>query len=73
MCALLCSGPTRLAGWLDEYRKFRHRIRNIYATNLDPERMAPLVVGLTTLWPAIRQELAAFAAFLDDLAGADGE
>jgi hypothetical protein len=58
---------------LDEYRKFRHRIRNIYATNLDPERMAPLVAGLTALWPAIRQELAAFAAFLDDLAGADGE
>ena len=28
------------ADQLDEYRKFRHRIRNIYATNLDPERMA---------------------------------
>ena len=22
-----------------EYRKFRHRVRNIYATNLDPQRM----------------------------------
>lgn len=58
---------------LDEYRKFRHRIRNIYATNLDPERMAPLVDGLATLWPAIRRELVAFAAFLADLAGADAE
>jgi hypothetical protein len=56
---------------LDEYRKFRHRIRNIYATNLDPERMAPLIVGLANLWPAIRRELAAFAAFLANLAGAD--
>lgn len=34
---------------LDEYRKFRHRIRNIYATNLDPDRMAPLVIGLPAL------------------------
>lgn len=61
------------AARLDEYRKFRHRIRNIYATNLDPARMAALVIGLPILWPAIRQELAAFAAFLDDLAGADSE
>jgi hypothetical protein len=57
----------------DEYRKFRHRIRNIYATNLDPDRMGLLVVGLPALWQEIRQELAAFAAFLADLAGADGE
>jgi hypothetical protein len=27
---------TETAARLDEYRKFRHRIRNIYATNLDP-------------------------------------
>jgi len=56
---------------LDEYRKFRHRIRNIYATNLDPDRMAPLVAGLPALWQAVRQQLAAFAAFLTDLADAD--
>ena len=62
---------TDTAARLDEYRKFRHRIRNIYATNLDPDRMAPLVIGLSILWPAIRQELAAFAAFLADLAGTD--
>jgi len=64
---------TETAARLDEYRKFRHRIRNIYATNLDPDRMAPLVAGLVPLWPAIRQELAAFAAFLADLAGSDIE
>lgn len=32
--------------WLDEYRKFRHRVRNIYATNLVPDRMKALVQGL---------------------------
>src|SRR3990172_1326244 len=31
---------------LDEYRKFRHRIRNIYASSLDPARMQPLVTEL---------------------------
>ena len=59
------------AARLDEYRKFRHRIRNIYATNLDPDRMASLVISLPDLWLAIRQELAAFAMFLSDLAEAD--
>ena len=57
------------AARLDEYRKFRHRIRNIYATNLDPDRMAPLVSGLPPLWEAVRRELDVFSAFLADLAG----
>ena len=59
------------AARLDEYRKFRHRIRNIYATNLDPDRIAPLVSGLPPLWEAVRRELTEFAAFLADLAGSD--
>jgi hypothetical protein len=61
------------AAQLDEYRKFRHRIRNIYATNLDPERVAPLVIGIPALWQAVREELDAFAAFLADLSSADDE
>lgn len=63
-------GANTSAG-LDEYRKFRHRIRNIYATNLDPDRMAFLVTGLSTLWPQVRAESAAFAEFLADLARSD--
>lgn len=54
---------------LDEYRKFRHRIRNIYASNLDPERMAHLVTGLTSLWQEIRTQLMDFTRFLGALAG----
>ena len=59
------------AARLDEYRKFRHRIRNIYATNLDPDRMEHLVTGLATFWPQLRAELAAFARFLAELARSD--
>ncbi len=40
---------------LDEYRKFRHRIRNIYATNLEPARMQPLVIGLPDLWSRVNR------------------
>ena len=61
------------ADQLDEYRKFRHRIRNIYTTNLDPERMAHLVLHLPVLWPQIRSELELFAQFLHGLASADSE
>lgn len=59
---------TDTAARLDEYRKFRHRIRNIYTTNLEPDRMAHLVGNLPTLWQQIRNELAAFARFLGELA-----
>lgn len=59
------------AARLDEYRKFRHRIRNIYATNLDPVRMAHLVTDLVSLWPQIHRELIVFNRFLHELANAD--
>jgi hypothetical protein len=56
---------------LDEYRKFRHRIRNIYATSLEPARIQPLVVGLPDLWLSVKQQLFAFLDFLDELARTD--
>lgn len=56
---------------LDEYRKFRHRIRSIYATHLDPKRMEDLVIDLPDVWRQVRQEIATFVGFLDSLAGAD--
>lgn len=55
------------AEWLDEYRKFRHRVRNIYATNLLPERLQSLVEGLPTGWACLREDLLAFAGFLERL------
>jgi hypothetical protein len=55
---------------LDEYRKFRHRVRHIYATQLDPERMTSLIVMLPSLWRRVNAELGAFANFLDQVANA---
>lgn len=49
---------------LDEFRRFRHIVRNVYATNLDPEKMEKLFKLLPTLWPQVRAELLAFADFL---------
>lgn len=55
------------ASALDDLRRFRHRIRNIYATNLDPERVKPLVTGLPALWQRLRENLGAFVGFLHHL------
>lgn len=53
---------------LDEYRKFRHRVRNLYTVHLDTARMEPLVDKLPFLWQQLQLELLAFADFLDRLA-----
>ncbi len=52
---------------LDEYRKFRHRVRNIYATQLDAARMEYLIDNLPSAWQQVRTELLAFADFLEHL------
>jgi hypothetical protein len=55
---------------LDDFRRFRHLVRDLYATHLDPERMRSLLEALPELWREVRAELLAFADFLDDLARA---
>lgn len=64
-CGLLCSTESALA--LDEFRRFRHLVRNVYIINLAPEKMAGLVSALPTLWSTLRAELMAFADFLEAL------
>jgi hypothetical protein len=59
------------AAQLDEYRKFRHRIRNIYAGDLDANRMQTLVEKLPLLWELLQQELGAFVRFLEGIANSD--
>jgi hypothetical protein len=56
---------------LDEYRKFRHLVRHVYAINLDPERMEALMNSLAPTWEKVQSELLAFADFLEQLARAD--
>lgn len=52
---------------LDEFRRFRHLVRNVYTMNLMPDKMAGLMAALPVLWPRLRPELNAFADFLEEL------
>jgi hypothetical protein len=56
---------------LDEFRRFRHLVRNIYATNLVPEKIDRLMSKLDHLWAQTRVELLAFAEFLEELGRED--
>lgn len=64
---------TETAARLDEYRKFRHLVRNVYASNLDIDRMQHLVKDLPQLWEVLRQELNGFLDFLATIARAEGD
>ncbi len=50
---------------LDEYRGFRHVVRNVYAFNLRPERIKELSDGLPGCWKAICEDLQIFTEFLN--------
>ena len=59
-----------MAGAIDAFRRFRHLVRNIYATRILPDRIQILVEQLPTVWCGVRAEFNAFARFLDNLADA---
>ncbi len=50
---------------LDEYRGFRHIVRNVYSFNLSAVRIEPLVEKLPDLFNNIKTELKSFLDFLD--------
>jgi hypothetical protein len=52
---------------LDEYRRFRHLVRNMYTNRLQPDKIEGLVRSLPDLWVGVKAELLAFADFLDYL------
>jgi len=52
---------------LDELRRFRHLVRNVYTVNLSIEKISSLMSALPSLWQKVRNELLAFANFLDDM------
>jgi hypothetical protein len=64
---------TANAGALDELRRFRHLVRNVYTLELVPARMDALLSMLPDLWPRLRAEILAFADFVDDLARVEKE
>ena len=53
---------------LDELRRFRHLVRNVYTFNLAPEKVEPIISDLDALWSKVRAELLAFADFLEQAA-----
>ena len=53
---------------LDEFLRFRHVVRNIYAFEFDPERIAHLVQRLGPCFESVQRELLMFADLLEQLA-----
>jgi hypothetical protein len=60
-----------IADELDEFRKFRHLVRNVYTAHLDPARMQRMLIALPDLWKRLKSELTTFVEFLDQLSHAD--
>lgn len=52
---------------LDEFRGFRHVVRNIYSFNLKPERIAALAQQLGSVHQQFQADLAAFCQVLQSL------
>lgn len=50
---------------LDEYRGFRHVVRNVYTYNFETAKLQKLVAGLPAVLAYGRTELLAFAQFLE--------
>lgn len=50
--------------FLDDLRKFRHVVRNVYTHHLDPVRLGQLVERSSKSFVQLHAELAAFATFL---------
>ena len=49
---------------LDEFLAFRHRVRNLYTFNLDPERLRELLERLPGAWQSVRADLEEFRSLL---------
>lgn len=52
---------------LDDYRGFRHVVRNVYAFNLRPSRLKELVDQLRPCFERVEQDLGSFVQILDSL------
>lgn len=56
---------TKLGAKLDEYRGFRHVVRNVYTYNLDPTKLEKLIHDAPALFEDLKLEISAFADFLE--------
>jgi hypothetical protein len=58
---------TKMVQALDEYMRFRHVVRNIYAFQFDPERIERLVNHMRPTFARAQDELFIFAKFLEQV------
>jgi hypothetical protein len=49
---------------IDEYRGFRHVVRNVYAFNFRPQRLTELVDNLLPCYQQVKADLLSFTQFL---------
>jgi len=56
-----------IARELDQYRRFRHLVRNVYTMSLEAEKISGLVECLAEIWPKLFAELEAFSRFLEEV------
>ena len=59
--------PSDLKEKLEEYRGFRHVVRNVYTYHLSPEKIKPLVDKIQDIFGRSEKELSAFAKFLQSV------
>lgn len=58
---------------LDEYRGFRHVVRNVYTFNLRPSRLEELTLELRPCYEATAHNLTDFIAFLEKIYDVDSD
>jgi hypothetical protein len=51
---------------VDEYRAFRHVVRNVYTYNLDPVKLKKLIDQAPALFAQLKAEISSFVAFLEN-------
>ena len=56
---------------LDEYLRFRHVVRHVYAFEFDPQRIRPLAEALAGDFAQVKGDLLVFIDYLKGLADAD--
>jgi hypothetical protein len=54
---------------LDEFLRFRHVVRNVYAYSFDPEQIERLVKLVRPVFTQVQGELLVFAHFLEQIGG----
>ena len=52
---------------LDEYRKFRHLVRNIYTFNIIPQKVMKLANGITKAFGFFRRDVKNFMNVIEEI------